>query len=440
MFGIKTRIVQTIKSSTFASITPNTFPLRGVSKLFIYLYLLVIKREYNKKGQYSNLGWLSTPIRPIAVWAYKFFLDINPNHLGNWSIKQSKPFGTQKLERDVIKKMIDLYHGDNTVIEGYITTGGTEGNLFSMWLGKNYLKAKMKQKGTICLIQTDLTHYSIPKCADIASIDLFTTSLNSKTWNMDPEGLFTTIQGLYKNGYRGFLIPLTLGYTQTGTSDDREAITTIIKKLEIKYKDIHFFLWIDAALNGLIRPFIGKPYKPFSNPFIQTILVDFHKFAGVPYPAGIVLYNKKLRLYIERSINYLPETDSTVLGSRQGASAASMWATLFSLGRQGFKKNIQQQETNKEFFLTKLRIIYPEIQIITGAESLTCGLIIPDHIFNKIPLKIIEQYGFFAKIHTYSFQNRPSWKGKIYKIYFLPHIQRKTIERFLSDLKSLSKI
>jgi len=436
MFGIKTRIIRKVRSFISTTIPSDTFPISGVSKLLIYCNLFFIKKEYDKKGQYNNLGWLTTPARPLAVWAYKFFLDVNPNHLGNWTIKRSTPFGTQILERDVIKKMINLYHGNHNALEGYITSGGTEGNLFSMWMGRNYLKSKIQQKYSICVIQTDLTHYSITKCADITGINLFTTPLNSKTWNMDPEGLFILIQKLYTIGYRGFLIPLTLGYTQTGTSDDKKAIATIIKKIKNKYKDIYFFLWMDAALNGLIEPFLNNTFRPFTNPYIQTLLVDFHKFAGVPHPAGVILYKKKFRPYIERTINYLPETDATVLGSRPGASAVSIWATICSLGKYGFKKIIQDQLTNKQLFLKNLNAIYPNIKIITERNSLTCGLVIPNSIYTNILKQILKKYGFFAKTHKYTFEKSNKQKVKLYKIYFLPHMTTHIIYNIFRQIES----
>jgi glutamate/tyrosine decarboxylase-like PLP-dependent enzyme len=328
-----------------------------------------------RENQRTNLGWLTTPVNPVAVWAYQYFLEKNPNHLGNWSTKDSKPFGTQKLERSVIHTMVDLYHGGKKHLEGYITNGGTEGNLYSMWVGKKYLLRHLK-KEKLCLLCTDLSHYSIRKNADIMGMDQYITPLHQTAWNMDIQGLYQTIKMLHKKGYRGFCIPLTLGYTQTGTSDDISSITLVIQKLKTQYHDIHFFLWIDAALSGLILPFI-QDFQPFSNPLIQTIVVDYHKLGGVPYPAGIVLYRSHLRHAIQQTIPYLPELDTTLLGSRSGAPAAAIWTTIHTLGKQKMTALIQKQFTVKNYFMNQIRLICPDITLITDTLSLTCAFILP---------------------------------------------------------------
>jgi tyrosine decarboxylase/aspartate 1-decarboxylase len=413
------------------------FRSRGFNIVRIKKRLFDIRREYSKKDVENNFGWLSTPPNPLAIWAYRYFLDINPNHLGNWSIQKSKPLGTQQLEREIISMLINLYHGRKQNLEGYITSGGTEGNLYSLWTGKKYLTSQTNNK-PICLIRTDLTHYSIRKCADITGIEDYITPLNVKYWNMDARGLMKTINQLYLKGYRGFLIPLTLGYTQTGTSDHIEKMLETVTQLNKMYKDSHYYLWIDAALNGLIKPFLDSNFSPFSNKLIQSFVVDFHKFGGAPYPAGVVLYRKHLRINIEKSIDYLPEMDSTVLGSRPGATVIAIWSIIIALGKEGFKRKIENQITNKNFFIYKIQKIISKCRIISDTQSLTCGIIFPSK-FNPISQFLKNKYGLFSKKIIYKFTENISWTGRVYKIYFLPHINKNKINELLNDLKNFRR-
>lgn len=411
------------------------FPDKGSSSLAVKFRLWQVKRQLRKRDIAHNLGWLYTLPHPVAVNAYKYFLDQNPNHLGNWTTKESRPFATQELEREVIWKMIDLYHADKNKIEGYITSGGTESNIFSTWVGKKYLE-QYTEKSKICLIKTSLTHYSIRKSADIAGIPDYLSPLNPKEWNLDQRGLAETVTKLYKEGYRGFLLPLTLGYTQTGTCDNIEETTKTVQRLQEEMKDVHFFLWIDAALNGLITPFIDQAFAPFASLLIQTFVVDFHKFGLVPCPAGIVLYRKNLRKLIEWPIDYLPERDSTVLGSRPGAPAASIWSAIRYFGKSGYVHIVKEQIENKELFIRETKRLLPKTQVITHNQSISCGAIFHSFPNNRLPKPIEQAYGLYSKQTRLLFSNK-DWQIPltIYKFFFLPHMKKQILKELFNDLK-----
>ncbi len=362
MLGIQTKI----KHILFRSLVRKSimkFPQKGVHALIIKSYLNKVKKILLSDRKKWNLGWLLTPPNPLAIWTYRFFVDVNPNHLGNWSTQPNAHGGTQKLEQENIQALIDLYHADKSHLEGYITSGGTEGNLFSVWAGNAYLKKHCTTE-KICLLHTSLTHYSVVKAAHIANVDIKITPLNSSTWSMDPDALVFSLHHLSLKGYRGFLIPLTLGYTLTGTSDHIDDIIKKINKFHRTHPHIRCYLWIDAALNGLITPFISTRFTPFQSRLINTIVVDFHKFGGTPYPAGVILYRRRLRKLIEKPIDYLPDHDNTVLGSRPGAAAASIWTMIQLNGVDGFKTKVYKQKTILKYFLQRVLRIFPHAHII----------------------------------------------------------------------------
>jgi hypothetical protein len=112
-----------------------------------------------------------------------------------------------------------------------------------------------------------------------------------------------------------------------------------------------------------------------------------------------------------------------------------MWTTICLLGKSGFKTIIQNQLENKKLFMKTLQAKYPKIKIITDDNGLTCGLIIPNSVLKNISKTSIRKYSLFAKTYTYTFYKKPKWKGKIFKIFFLPHIKRKTLVKFFDELK-----
>lgn len=430
MFGIRTKINQVF----FLSLTKKgrvRFPQTGTPAWFIQLSLIRWKKLLGSTRMQWNLGWLMTQPSLLAIWTYRYFLDINPNHLGNWSIRRSDHWGTQKLEQETIRAMTDLYHADDKHIEGYVSSGGTEGNLYSLWVGRTSLQ-KFFTADAICLIRTSLSHYSITKAARIANVDEYVTPLSSNTWSMDPDALVHTLHRLSRDGYRGFLIPLTLGYTLTGTSDRVDKITQKIGMFMRIRPHAKCYIWMDAALNGLIAPFIDPHFSPFHSPLVQTVVVDFHKFGGVPYPAGIILYRKHLRRLIEQPISYLPDNDSTVLGSRSGAAAAAIWAVIKQMGNKGYRSIVKKQFEHKQYFLQNMRTIFPDAQIIHHPQSLSCGIVFPRSA-QKIINQVSDKYGLYAKQTPIMFTNKTS-RLRIYKFYFLPHTTHQMLYSFIRDL------
>lgn len=348
--GIKTllkKIYLKIKNLAFLykKVNWEKFPKQSRNNFLINFKLSSVEDSLkieNKNSSYAYL--LGKPHRDVLN-IYNRFIKYNPNHLGNWSFGKNLD-GSRKLENEVIKMLINLYKVDYKEIEGYITSGGTEANIFSCWLGREYLFKKINSRN-ICLLKTSLTHYSVRKAADICRIDQFLVSLDNDL-KIGENYFQEKVIELYKEGYRGFLVCLTLGYTITGSSDDFSKIDDIIKKLKKDFKNIEFFVWIDAASDGWIRAFLDKDFSPFKYESIKAFLSDFHKFGMMPYPAGFILYRKNLRKLIEKKIDYLEEKDNTLLGSRPGITAIALWYFINKRGWNYFFKKYQQLNIKKE--------------------------------------------------------------------------------------------
>jgi len=412
------------------------FPKKGFGYLITTIQLYLLKINWGKKQVSNNFGYIYSMPHPISVKAYNLFLNRNPQNLGNWTIDNSNLDETHEIERQVISKIIYLYKTENKKLEGYITTGGTESNLFSLWIGNKYLQTKVK-KNKICVISSALTHYSISKSADVMGIKKFITPLNISEWSIDDNGIAKTIAFLYKKGYRGFLIPLTYGYTLTGTKDNVKLIESKLKELKKKLRNIHFFVFIDASLNGLIEPFINNKFKPFKSSLVNTFSVDFHKYGFAPYPAGIVIYKKNLRRYIEKTIDYLPEKDNTLLGSRSGLPALAIWSLIKCLGFNGYKKIISEQLKNKNYFINNIHRLNPESEVITNTYSLSCAINFRSDKKTKLPRYFERKYGLFLTKKRLFFYPNIYKDTNMYKIYFQPYIKRGTINQFLSEYKNI---
>jgi len=387
------------------------FPNKGLHSWVIKSRTRALVTEVESWRLDDSLGALHCKPHPISEYMWKKLLRLNPNNLGNWSTRELKVYGTQRIERDLIFSLVDLLGGKSDW-EGYVTSGATESNIYSVWVGRNFLRRKIPNK-RICIIVNDLSHYSLLKAADICGIDPIKASLNRERWVFDIKAVLSTIKNAKKK-YEGFLIPLTLGYTQTGTNDDYEEIVRELENLENEI-GIKTFAFIDAALNGLVLPFTRKDFRPLKNERIQSFCLDFHKAGMTPLPCGVILYRRRLRPFIEKTNSYLKENDSTLLGSRSGIPAVAAWSVIMQLGRSGFKEVINHSIDRKLSFIFELRKNFPKVEIADDGDGLSLGLV------NEQPLSksFIDKYGLYAKEASFTFTS-----GKenlyIYKVAFLP--------------------
>jgi glutamate/tyrosine decarboxylase-like PLP-dependent enzyme len=288
----------------------------------------------------------------------------------------------------------------------------------------------------ICLLKTSLTHYSIDKIASIIGLSQFIIALD-KNLGMDINDLENKINSLSKKGYFGFIIVLTLGYSVTGTRDNYDKIDRFLKKLEKKYSNLKFYCFIDAASDGMVEPFFNKKFKPLNFSHIFSFVVDFHKFGMAAYPAGLVLYKKKLISLISKNISYLEEKDETLLGSRQGAVAVALWVLINFLGKEGFRKVYEKQFNNKTYFINEIKKIIPKIKITENKYSLILGLIFKDN--KQIPQKLCNRYNIYPANVEVLFIKKNKYiekKIKIYKICFMPYLRKKTVESFINNLNN----
>ncbi len=435
--GLKILTRKVIKKLLNVGFVSDKFPETPISNIQLKTRLMSLNNDLSHFNANYNLGSLHTRPNRYLSEIYGSILKYNPNHLGNWSTKPSEY--TTQMEFEVVKKMIDLYHAQKEGLEGYITSGGTEGNIFSLWAGRSYLSQFCK-KNQIALLCTNLTHYSLRKAGDLCAVSQHYVPLDPVNWGMDSRGLHELVKKLVYKGTRGFLLPLTIGYTSTGTQDDIIKIVQTVNLLQKEDPHIHFYIWIDAALCGLIEPFINSDYSPFISPLINSIVVDFHKLGLVPYSAGVVLYRKKLRELIEQPIDYLQASDCTLLGSRPGAAAVAIWTAIHLFGKRGYVQIISEQMQNKDYFISEMHKHFPSVELINYKNSLSCGIIFNQLIDRRLPSLIEEKYFLYLTKTKLLFYSMGKKEKEIYTFFFLPHIKRKIVKELIEDLKSITTI
>lgn len=146
------------------------------------------------------------------------------------------------------------------------------------------------------------------------------------------------------------IIFANIGTTMKGAVDDLARIRGILNSLAIPNAYIH----ADAALSGMILPFVKKPQPWDFADGADSISISGHKMLGAPVPCGVVLARKSYVERIARSIEYIGALDTTIAGSRSAFSPLVLWHRLRSLGTDGLRGMVEKCLKNAEMAVRKL--------------------------------------------------------------------------------------
>ncbi len=243
------------------------------------------------------------------------FLKFHINNIGDpFQNPSHYRINTLNIERQVIDRFAELFHAPKDDYWGYVTNGGTEGNLFGL-----YTARELYPDGVV--FYSDQTHYSIPK--------------NVKILRMQGTVVKSTVNGEidYQDLQRSLLtekkVPIivaNIGTTMKGAVDDVVRIKEILSDLGIK----HYYLHCDAAFFGMTLPFLPElEVQPFDFRMdIDSIAISGHKMIGTPIPCGVILTRKSNQNAIGSAVEYIGTKDNTITGSRNGLSPLFLWYEL----------------------------------------------------------------------------------------------------------------
>lgn len=292
------------------------------------------------KNQYFNIGYPESADFDYSS-LHKFFR-FSINNCGDWGESSNYVLNSFDFEKDVMQYFSELFCIPFEKSWGYVTNGGTEGNMFGC-----YLAREMFPEGT--LYYSKDTHYSVVKIARLLKIrSRMVESLPNG--EIDYDDLISKIL-LDKEPHP--IVFANIGTTMSGAVDN---ITTIQQRLEtIGIARHQFYLHADAALSGMILPFVENP-QPFSfADGIDSISVSGHKMIGSPTPCGIVVAKRKNVAGISMEVDYISARDQTISGSRNGHTALLMWAAVRSHSSQDWQQRIQHCLTSAQYAVDKLQ-------------------------------------------------------------------------------------
>jgi len=249
------------------------------------------------------------------------FLALPMNNVGDPFLDSNYHLNTHEYEREVIAYFAELTGASLDEIWGYVTNGGTEGNMYGI-----YLARELFPEGLV--YYSEATHYSVPKI--LRMVHARNIMIKSQpNGEMDYNDLAETIR-IHRDVPP--IIFANIGTTMTGAVDNLETIKSIMQDCAINAYYIH----ADAALSGMILPFVDHPQAFDFSAGIDSISISGHKMIGSPIPCGLALAKKSHVDRIARSVEYVATLDTTVTGSRNAITPLFLWHAIHSKGRIGF--------------------------------------------------------------------------------------------------------
>lgn len=354
------------------------------------------------------LGSMCTEAHPFAKEVYYKFIDTNLGDPGLFK-------GTKHIETEVIKSIGKFLSLDNAY--GNIVTGGTEANIMAIRAARNYArKYNGITEGEIILPSS--AHFSFKKAADMLNLKIVEAKLDDN-YKMDVESVKNSITD------KTVAIVAIAGTTELGLIDPIEEISKIALEHNI-------YFHVDAAFGGFSIPFLKEigydlPAFDFSLEGVCSITVDPHKMGLAPIPAGGVIFRSKeyLDVMAVDSPYLTVKKQSTIVGTRMGASSAATYAIMKYMGKEGYSKIASELVENTIFLAKNLKkigyeiICEPELNIVA---------------FNH---PTIETNELTEKIEKFGWKVSVSKCPVAVRIVVMNHVKKIHLEELLKDLEEI---
>ena len=324
------------------------------------------------------------------------FFEFSLNNLGDPFHNSIYRSNTHAIEREVIAHFARLTRIDPQQAWGYVTSGGTEGNMYGLYLARERFPNGM-------FYFSEDTHYSVLKNVRVLNAR-YTMIKRQDSGEIDYDDLYDMIR---VNRDVPAVIMANIGTTMRGAIDDISRIRAILDDLLVSSVYIH----ADAALSGMILPFVDDP-QPFGfDSGIDSISISGHKLIGAPLPCGVVVTRRAYMERVGRAIEFVGAHDTTLSGSRSALAPLMMWYALASKGEAGFRQVVAGMLDTAQYAVDLFN--RHDIPAWRHRNSVTV-------VFPRPPAEVISRW-----------QMAPEKQEA--HIITMPHVTRKMVDELVAD-------
>lgn len=325
------------------------------------------------------------------------FLKYPINNIGDPFEDCTYKVQTHELEREVVSFFAKLFRANPKDYWGYVTNGGSESNLYGLYLARELYPKAM-------VYYSESTHYSVRKNIHLLNIPSIVIR-SQENGEVDYADFENTVK---MNRHKPAIVLTTFGTTMKEAKDDVSKIKEILKGLAIQDHYIH----CDAALSGSYGAFM-EPRIPFDfKDGADSISISGHKFIGSPIPSGVIITKRSYKDRISKGISYIGSLDTTITGSRNGHCPLFLWYALKKLGVDGLKNRYLHSLKIAEYCEQKLKNI--GIAAWRNPNSITV-------VFPKIADEVKSKWQLATQ-------------GDISHVICMPNVTKEQIDLFINDI------
>ncbi|MEJ8650659.1 pyridoxal-dependent decarboxylase [Streptomyces sp. MS1.AVA.3] len=368
---------------------PTAFPETGWNCASIDEHLTQARGEIPAwdDPEQTRLGFAMAAPHPEAVRVLGDWSALNTNNVGTHTRFGEGKAGTRRLEKEALAVLAGLYHGG--ALDGHLTSGASEATLAALRIARNLLRADGHR---VRVITSDLCHASVGKAAEILDIDLVRLP-PGPAWSLTREQVSHAAQEAVDAGITGIIVVATAGYYNSGFADRVDEIAATLRDLAFQRPgQVGCFLHVDAAHGGFVFPFTAPELAfDFRSPGVHSMAVDPHKAGLMPYACGALLVRKGLIEHVTRIDPHTRIPDETVLGSRPGATAAALWATLHTLGRTGYTALTTRCLEHRDHLTAAVRAADPDALLVPAPHAPVVSAAF-SHPGGRLPPELCDRY------------------------------------------------
>ncbi len=340
------------------------------------------------------LGSMCTQPLDVAIDTHGMFIESN---LGNPGLYP----GTRRLEGKIVEMMGELLNGKG--VTGRVLEGGTEANLTALWIARNLTGRKE-------VILGSNAHFSIRKACDILK-------MIPREVDVDENHVMDVGEVEKHIGDDTAAVIATAGTTEFGLVDPIDKLSEVCEE--------RTWFHVDAAWGGFILPFLDDaPAFDFRNAGLSSMNADGHKMGMSTIPSAVFLLRKEEDLQnIAFESPYLTSVfQTTVLGTRASAGVPSLYAAMMSMGRDGYKENVEN-------CMSRTR------QLARAVKDMGLSLV-TEPLTNILAVRLKDPVGVKEHLERRGWHLSLTKHPEALRLVVMPHATEETLDVLIEDMTS----
>lgn len=233
------------------------------------------------------------------------------------------------VENDLVGAALDL-HGAGPDAVGTVTGGGTESCMLAVLQARERYRAAGNSDVPQMLLPVT-AHSAFRKGAWLFDVEIVDIPVGPD-FKVDTEAMIAAMSP------RTALVVVSAPSYAHGVIDPVEPIAAAAAERDIPCH-------LDMCIGGWLLPFIlaaeGRPPIDMSVPGVTSASMDLHKYGYAPKGVSVLLnaspQMRELQFFADAGWPGYPLINNTLASSRSAAPAASAWAVLHLLGRDGLR-------------------------------------------------------------------------------------------------------